>query len=184
MKNITIVILAAGKSSRFKNNTSKIFQDLGGLSIIEHVYQLAKKISKNRIVFVCNEENIGELKKKFIGCSFVIQKNQKGTADAILSAKKYLIDDAELVSEITRFLVPLNLISDFVNNSIALKNSGKSYIANSCSNLLSMSASARIFFKVDIVCNLFPGLTKIFLLISEKTQILSKSQGFSGNFDF
>jgi hypothetical protein len=31
-----------------------------------------------------------------------------------------------------------------------------------------MSASARIFFKVDIVCNLFPGLTKIFLLISEK----------------
>ena len=49
MKNITTVILAAGKSSRFKNNTSKIFQDLGGLSIIEHVYQLAKKISKNRI---------------------------------------------------------------------------------------------------------------------------------------
>ena len=45
MKNITTVILAAGKSSRFKNNTSKIFQDLGGLSIIEHVYQLAKKIS-------------------------------------------------------------------------------------------------------------------------------------------
>ena len=43
MKNITTVILAAGKSSRFKNNTSKIFQDLGGLSIIEHVYQLAKK---------------------------------------------------------------------------------------------------------------------------------------------
>ena len=90
MKNITTVILAAGKSSRFKNNTSKIFQDLGGLSIIEHIYQLAKKISKNRIVFVCNEENIGELKKNFIGCSFVIQKNQKGTADAILSAKKYL----------------------------------------------------------------------------------------------
>jgi len=49
MKNITTVILAAGKSSRFKSNTSKIFQDLGGLSIIEHVYQLAKKISKNFI---------------------------------------------------------------------------------------------------------------------------------------
>jgi len=90
MKNITTVILAAGKSSRFKHNTSKIFQDLGGLLIIEHVYILAKKISKNRIVFVCNENNIGELKKKFIGCSFVIQKKQKGTADAILSAKKYL----------------------------------------------------------------------------------------------
>ena len=77
MKNITTVILAAGKSSRFKNNTSKIFQDLGGISIIEHVYQLAKKISKNRIVFVCNKDNVSQLKKNFIGCSFVIQKKSK-----------------------------------------------------------------------------------------------------------
>ena len=55
---------------------------------------------------------------------------------------------------------------DIDEEKVKLLNSGKSYIANSCSNLLSMSASARIFFKVDIVCNLFPGLTKIFLLIS------------------
>ena len=116
MKNITTVILAAGKSSRFKNNTSKIFQDLGGLSIIEHVYQLAKKISKNRIVFVCNEENIGELKKKFIGCSFVIQKNQKGTADAILSAKKYLLHTNALILFGDVPLITFASIKKLINN--------------------------------------------------------------------
>ena len=61
MKNITTVILAAGTSSRFKHNKSKIFQDLSGLSIIEHVYIIAKKVSKNKVIIVCNKNNIKEL---------------------------------------------------------------------------------------------------------------------------
>jgi bifunctional UDP-N-acetylglucosamine pyrophosphorylase/glucosamine-1-phosphate N-acetyltransferase len=116
MKNITTVILAAGKSSRFKNNTSKIFQDLGGLSIIEHVYQLAKKISKNRIVFVCNEDNISELQKKFSTCFFVVQKNQKGTADAIISAKKYLLHTNALVLFGDVPLITYASIKKLINN--------------------------------------------------------------------
>ena len=90
MKKITTVILAAGNSKRFKNNKSKIFQELAGLTIIEHVYSIAKKISKNNIIFVCNKNNYKELESKFDNCKFVIQKNQKGTADAILKAKKFL----------------------------------------------------------------------------------------------
>ena len=124
MKNITTVILAAGKSSRFKSNTSKIFQDLGGLSIIEHVYELAKKISKNRIVFVCNEDNINELKKKFIGCSFVIQKNQKGTADAILSAKKHLLNNTVLILFGDVPLITYESIKKLINNFSKNKLSG------------------------------------------------------------
>jgi len=120
MKKINTVILAAGKSSRFKSKTSKIFQDLGGLSIIEHVYHLAKKISKNRIVFVCNKDNIDELKKKFIGCSFVIQRNPKGTADAILSAKKYLLHANTLVLfgdvPLTTYASIKKLINNFFKN--------------------------------------------------------------------
>jgi len=124
MKNITTVILAAGKSSRFKSNTSKIFQDLGGLSIIEHVYELAKKISKKRIVFVCNEDNINELKKKFIGCSFVIQKNQKGTADAILSAKKHLLNKTALILFGDVPLITYASIKKLINNFSKNKLSG------------------------------------------------------------
>ena len=54
MKKITTVILAAGKSTRFKHKKSKIFQDLAGIEIISHVYQIAKKISNKEVVFVCN----------------------------------------------------------------------------------------------------------------------------------
>ena len=86
MKNVTIVILVAGKSSRFKSKKSKIFQELAGRPIIDHVYSVAKKISSN-IVFVCNYDNIILLKNRFPICSFALQKKQNGTADAVLSAK-------------------------------------------------------------------------------------------------
>ena len=90
MNNISTVILAAGKSSRFKHSKSKIYQDLGGLSIIEHVYKVAKKISNKNVIFVCNQSNHYELKEIFPNAKFVVQINQKGTADAINQAKKYL----------------------------------------------------------------------------------------------
>ena len=90
MKKITTVILAAGKSTRFKHKKSKIFQDLAGIEIISHIYQVAKKISNKEVVFVCNKENIIEIKNKFPYAKCVLQKNQKGTADAIVCAKKYI----------------------------------------------------------------------------------------------
>ena len=87
MKNITAVILAAGKSTRFVAKKSKLTQELAGLPIISHVHNAAKKILGKNIVIVCNKENHEELKKIITECTFVIQKYQKGTADAIEAAK-------------------------------------------------------------------------------------------------
>ena len=70
MKNITTLILAAGKSSRFKSNTSKIFHELGGLPIIDHIYYTVKKIPNNNIIFICNKSNIEILKRRFKNCKF------------------------------------------------------------------------------------------------------------------
>ena len=97
MKKISTVILAAGKSSRFKHSKSKIYQDLAGLSVIEHVYQVAKKVSNENIILVCNKNNNDELKKLFPKAKFVVQKEQKGTADAIYQAKKYLKNSNVLI---------------------------------------------------------------------------------------
>jgi len=97
MKSIYTVILAAGKSTRFKGGRSKIFQELAGLPIIVHVYNLAKKISGNNIIIVCNSKNFNSIKLLIPKCTFVIQKNQKGSADAILSAKKFLLNKNFLV---------------------------------------------------------------------------------------
>ncbi len=90
MIKVTTVILAAGKSTRFKGPKSKLLQELAGLPIICHVVNAAKKISGQDVIIVCNKNNIKDLKLLIKDCKFVIQKNQKGTADAINSAKKLI----------------------------------------------------------------------------------------------
>ena len=97
MPNITTLILVAGKSSRFKSNKSKIFHELAGLPVIDHIYNKANKISKNNIIFVCNKNNINTLKKRFNNCKFALQKNQNGTADAVLSAKKFIKNQSNIL---------------------------------------------------------------------------------------
>ena len=93
MKNITTVILAAGRSTRFISNKSKLTHELAGLPIVCHVFNTAKKISGKNIIVVCNKENYEELKKILKGCKFVVQKFQKGTADAIEKAKTHIKTD-------------------------------------------------------------------------------------------
>ena len=90
MKNITTVILAAGRSTRFVSNKSKLTHELGGYPIINHVFDRAKKFSGKNIIVVCNRDNHAELKNILTGCKFVIQKNQRGTADAIEVAKHFI----------------------------------------------------------------------------------------------
>ena len=107
MENITTVILAAGKSTRFISKKSKLTQELAGLPIVSHVYNTAKKNSGKNIIVVCNKENHNELSSLLKNCKFVIQKNQKGTADAIEAAKSsiktqnfiILFGDVPLISD-------------------------------------------------------------------------------------
>jgi len=96
MSKITTVILAAGNSTRFKSKKSKLTQDLAGLPIVSHVYNIAKNISGKDVIIVCNNKNINELKLLLPECKFVLQKNQNGTADAINSAK-FLIKNRTLL---------------------------------------------------------------------------------------
>jgi len=116
MKKLTTVILAAGNSSRFKHNKSKIFQDLSGLSIIEHVYNVAKNVSEKNVIFVCNKNNILELKKKFTNAKFVVQRKQQGTGDAILTAKKYLRNKNVLILFGDVPLITISSIKKLIKN--------------------------------------------------------------------
>ncbi len=109
MSDITTVILAAGNSTRFKAQKSKLLYPLCGLPIISHVYSVAKKISGKKIVFVCNNKNINEIKSIHSDCKFVIQDKQNGTADAIEKSKNkidtsnvlILFGDVPLISVIS-----------------------------------------------------------------------------------
>ena len=90
MKKITTVILAAGKSSRFKSKESKLTYPLCGLPLILHVYNVAKKIAGTNIVVICNKDNIKILREILPGCKLIIQKKQLGTANAVEYAKSYI----------------------------------------------------------------------------------------------
>lgn len=130
MKNITTVILAAGRSTRFISNKSKLTQNLAGLPIINHVYNTAKKVSGKKIIVVCNQDNYEELKSLLGNCKLVVQKIQKGTADAIEIASSHiktdnfiiLFGDVPLVTDTSL----KKLIKDFKNNKTASMISFKS----------------------------------------------------------
>ncbi len=97
MKNITTVILAAGRSTRFISSKSKLTHDLAGLPIVSHVYNTAKKISGKNVVVVCNKNNHGELNSILNDCKLVIQKSQKGTADAIEAARPHIKTESFII---------------------------------------------------------------------------------------
>jgi len=90
MSDITTVILAAGNSTRFKASKSKLVYPLCGLPIVSHIFNIAKKISGKNIFIVSNEKNKEELKLILNTSKLVVQKKQKGTADAIEQVKKYV----------------------------------------------------------------------------------------------
>ena len=64
MRNVVTIILAAGESKRIKSNKSKIFHEVAGLSMIEYVYLVAKKISSKNIIINFSFCAIGDLINK------------------------------------------------------------------------------------------------------------------------
>mgnify|MGYP001178577908 FL=1 len=82
MKNLTIIILAAGKGTRMNSSVPKVFQSLGGIPLIEHALNSAKTLNPKEIFLILNK-NISKEdfnNEKLVHCFY--QKRQLGTADA------------------------------------------------------------------------------------------------------
>ena len=93
MKNLEIIILAAGKGTRMKSSKPKIFHDLGGKQIIDYVIDASFRLKPKRIHLVVNKQ-IKDNFKNYNNLNIVIQKKQNGTGDAIKSAIKSLEKDS------------------------------------------------------------------------------------------
>lgn len=93
MKNLAIVILAAGKSTRMKSEKSKLFHSLAGIPVITHVVREAVRLRPQRIVIVIGK---GERTKfeSILGknqrIEYTVQLDALGTGDAVMSAKQKL----------------------------------------------------------------------------------------------
>tara|TARA_Y100000590_G_scaffold467277_1_gene645651 strand:+ start:1915 stop:2634 length:720 start_codon:yes stop_codon:yes gene_type:complete len=91
-KNITFIIPAAGQSTRFKSNRSKIFFKYKNKPLIEHIINKCFFYAK-KILIVSNKKNLNELKyfvkkKKFKNIGIVLQNSPKGMGHAVNLALK------------------------------------------------------------------------------------------------
>ena len=87
-KDLTFIVPAAGKSSRFKNKKSKIFYTYKKKLILEHIIDKCLVFSKN-IIIISNRKNLNKIKsivkkkyKKF-NIKILIQEKPLGMGDAV-----------------------------------------------------------------------------------------------------
>lgn len=88
MKNIQILILAAGKGTRMKSSKAKVLHEVGGTSLIGNVVRTARPISTD--IFVVVGHQAEQVKALLTGVSFVEQKEQLGTGHALMCAREAL----------------------------------------------------------------------------------------------
>jgi bifunctional UDP-N-acetylglucosamine pyrophosphorylase/glucosamine-1-phosphate N-acetyltransferase len=91
---LDVLILAAGLGTRMKSKRAKVLHEIGGLPLIAYVCRAAKSLNPDRIFVVVGhqaaevamavETEVGSL------AEFVTQEQQRGTADAVMSARSQL----------------------------------------------------------------------------------------------
>src|SRR5215467_7063300 len=87
MDNLRILILAAGKSTRMKSRYAKVLHRVGGRTLIEHVLNVARKLSSDISVVVGHSAD--QVKTAILDVAFIDQKEQLGTGHAVLVAREH-----------------------------------------------------------------------------------------------
>lgn len=82
---LAVVILAAGKGSRMKSSIPKVMHKIAGRMMINWILDVAESLNPQKIIIVTSPD-MEEVKKSAGNHEFVIQKQQKGTGDALKSA--------------------------------------------------------------------------------------------------
>ena len=98
---LNVLIMAAGLGTRMKSNRAKVLHELGGAPLIAHVVRAAQSLEPRSIITIVGHQaeevenavlaEVGEL------ASFVVQEKQRGTGDAVESARGVLENSDSLV---------------------------------------------------------------------------------------
>jgi bifunctional UDP-N-acetylglucosamine pyrophosphorylase/glucosamine-1-phosphate N-acetyltransferase len=84
-KDLSVIILAAGKGTRMKSAKPKVMHQIAGLSLIRHVIGAAKELKPRRIVTVI-APGMDDVAAACAPHPTAIQKRQRGTGDAARAA--------------------------------------------------------------------------------------------------
>lgn len=85
---IGAIILAAGEGKRMKSNRAKVLHEIDGRAMVEYVIDSARELDPVKIILVVGnrmDQIITHLQKARV--IFAVQTEQKGTADAVLTAQ-------------------------------------------------------------------------------------------------
>jgi bifunctional UDP-N-acetylglucosamine pyrophosphorylase/glucosamine-1-phosphate N-acetyltransferase len=97
MKDFVVIVLAAGEGTRMKSDTSKVLHQICGRPLLDYVVDRCRSLKMDKIVVVAGK-NFNRLKKHLPkGIILVRQARQKGTADAVLAAKRFIVSKNILV---------------------------------------------------------------------------------------
>lgn len=96
---LDVLILAAGLGTRMKSQKAKVLHELGGHPLITHVVRKAHALDHDKIYVVVGHQAAEveaavrrELGNDADNATFVVQKQQRGTGDAVRSAGEALKD--------------------------------------------------------------------------------------------
>jgi bifunctional UDP-N-acetylglucosamine pyrophosphorylase/glucosamine-1-phosphate N-acetyltransferase len=89
---LTIVILAAGLGTRMKSAKAKVLHRAGGQTLIEHVVDTARQLTRPERVCVVVGHQADEVRQTLTtrGVGFIEQREQKGTGHALMVGREAL----------------------------------------------------------------------------------------------
>jgi bifunctional UDP-N-acetylglucosamine pyrophosphorylase/glucosamine-1-phosphate N-acetyltransferase len=93
-QSLAVLILAAGLGTRMKSKRAKVLHELGGSPLIAYVCRTAQSLNPDKILVVVGHQ-AAEVEKAVASgvgstAEFVMQKQQRGTADAVRAARGQL----------------------------------------------------------------------------------------------
>ncbi len=85
---VGVVILAAGKGTRMKSNIAKVLHKVANKSMIVHVIECAKKITRDNVIAVVGHQaqTVKDEITKYFKVFFALQEQLLGTGDAVKAA--------------------------------------------------------------------------------------------------
>jgi bifunctional UDP-N-acetylglucosamine pyrophosphorylase/glucosamine-1-phosphate N-acetyltransferase len=116
MTQLSVVILAAGKGERMLSSKPKVMHEIMGKPMVGFAIERAQGLSaiKTVVVLGYGREQVEEYVKGFnVVCA--LQKGQKGTAHAVLSAEKYIKGHDVLVLYGDVPLIESSTLEGFIN---------------------------------------------------------------------
>jgi len=85
-KNIAVIILAAGKSTRMKSDKPKVLHPICARPMLEYVLDLVRDLRIDKTIAVLGHKHQEVRKHLPVGINVAIQKRLQGTADAVKTA--------------------------------------------------------------------------------------------------